>query len=132
MRQRGASGYSIFPPIAYVYPMRVLTLSVLLVLAMLCSASACDPRRLPPAYFDHEPTVPYKVFMWDEEILRGVCWGRYNPSLGGCAERVSDEMWFIYLLATMTNPECVLRHEKGHVNGWEHSPVSSAKGRPGK
>jgi len=99
---------------------------------MSSGAMACDARHLPPAYFDHEPTVPYKVFKWDADMLLSVCGGGYFPNPGGCAERVSDDMWFIYLKATAKSPECLLRHEKGHVNGWEHSAFSSSKGREPK
>lgn len=107
---------------------------VLLTLVTATDAWACNPIKMPPAYFDHEPNVPYRVFVWDEDMLLAACGGGYFPSPGGCSDRVSDDMWYIYLNATMQHAEseCVLRHEKGHVNGWVHSPLSSNAGRPAK
>lgn len=112
--------------------MREFGIAALLLLAIASSAAACDPRRMPPAYFDHEPTVPYKVFEWDVDMLLAACGGGYFPNPGGCAEKVADDLWYIYLSASSKSKKCLLRHEKGHVNGWEHSAMSSTKGREPK
>jgi hypothetical protein len=95
------------------------------------SAIACDPRSLPPAYFDHEPTVGYKVYEWDDEMLSSLCDGGQYRNLGGCAEQVSDDFWYIYIAAGLdVGRDCLLRHEKGHVNGWLHNDGWPMEGRP--
>lgn len=84
----------------------------------------CDARYVPPAVFDREPSVKYSVIKVPDDMLAGFCGIYGNPTLGACAEQVSADEWWIKVRASLTGSEltCVLRHEKGHLNGWEHGP----------
>lgn len=100
---------------------------VALFLTLLASPALaeCPARMLPPAYFDHEPTKMYTVFMEPGEMMSWTC-GTLASGLPmyGCAQEVEDGIFFIHVLSTMEEEriQCVLRHEKGHVNGWSHNP----------
>lgn len=82
----------------------------------------CDAKYVPPAEFDREPSVEYSVIEVPDDMLPGFC-GLYGyPTLGGCAEQLSETEWWIKVRSSLTPGEldCVLRHEKGHLNGWDH------------
>lgn len=76
---------------------------------------------MPPAEFDHEPTVPYRVEMVEPERITGICGYQFGKQVLGCY------VWWcnstIYLRSDMDAgaTALALRHEKGHVNGWSHS-----------
>ena len=54
--------------------MRPIFLALLIAAqAFTATASECRTRDMPPAAFDHEPTVPYTVSEWDADMLVAVC-----------------------------------------------------------
>lgn len=80
----------------------------------------------PPAIYDHAPTVAYSVEEVNAETLRAMVdllgdvpddWIICGATVTAAGETV------VFLLKDL--PEgaarnAVLRHERGHVNGWEH------------
>src|SRR5215510_12207578 len=86
-----------------------LFLGLLFSVFLVSSSAAC---WLPPKKYDYEPRIPYVV--------------RYAyilPQAHGIAEppMVVGDPWIIYIdPRTPLGVACVLRHEKGHVNGWHH------------
>lgn len=101
-------------------------LPILLGLLFATAAQARDfctyPDIVPPAIYDHEPTVPYKIYdvpMW---FLQEVACPGKLAMRAGCAFSTGDGFYHIYIRDDVTAEEraCVLRHEKAHLNGWKH------------
>jgi hypothetical protein len=84
----------------------------------------CDQKYIPPAEYDYEPTSKYQVFQFPAEWIVEICGAPGRPTLGGCTAEVSPGTWWIRIRDNLSPTElaCVLRHEKGHVNGWVHGP----------
>lgn len=73
---------------------------------------------LPPEQYDYEPTRPYRVEYVTPAGVEEHCPAPFGAMVVGCT--VLDG--YILLRDDLT-PEAaahVLRHEKGHVNGWNH------------
>lgn len=75
---------------------------------------------MPPKQYVHEPTVPYRIERVDPDVLIANCGQKPNETVLGCYVA-----WYnstIYLRNDMSADaeRLVLRHEIGHVNGWEH------------
>jgi hypothetical protein len=64
---------------------------------------------LPPKQYDHEPTHPYTV--------RYSMWPRPYAAIGGNVITLPHPSvkWIFYRNQSY---ECLLRHEKAHINGW--------------
>lgn len=73
---------------------------------------------LPPRQYDYEPSRSYVVQYVSEEELKQFCNPPFGYRIVGCT--VLDR--YILILEDMTDEAKahVLRHEKGHVNGWNH------------
>lgn len=88
--------------------------------------------NIPPAEYQYEPTQDYVVFEWPHEMLAGMCRGdgsmqwRPEGKHGGCTVFSAEQSGvdFIYLVSGLSpeQRECVLVHEKAHLNGWGHGP----------
>jgi hypothetical protein len=77
---------------------------------------------MPPAQFDYEPRQAYTVTEFSAPMLKIVC--RSGQYAGGrvpyaCTYRSLNA---IFILNTLTgaNRDIILRHEKAHLNGWNH------------
>lgn len=85
--------------------------------------SFCQESFLPPPEWDHEPTKPYQVTKFPKDWIPSLCGEDWYPAAlyGGCVEEVGGEHWITVRddLLPM-EMDCLLRHEKAHVNGWEH------------
>jgi len=71
---------------------------------------------LPPPQYDHAPTKPYSVEYVSEAYMREQDCKGYR--LFGCT--CLDSYILLHEDLTPEAAERVLRHELGHVNGWEH------------
>lgn len=64
---------------------------------------------LPPHEYDHEPVQPYTIkYGW---------WPRPYAQIGGNVIRMPNR-WMKPLLYRNQSYKCLIRHEKGHLNGW--------------
>jgi hypothetical protein len=117
---------------SYIADVRSLVISLLAGLALVTPVVAemqCPGRYNPPAEFVYEPTTPYWLVVWPDEMLRAVCSGGmpFAPAgaLRGCSFDAGDGFWFIYINADLDERQraCTERHEKAHVNGWTHGPM---------
>jgi len=64
---------------------------------------------LPPEQYDHEPKKPYRVvYGW---------WPRPYATIGGDVIHMPNKIAKQLIYPNQTY-ECLIRHEKGHVNGW--------------
>jgi hypothetical protein len=109
--------------------MRVLLLSGLVVLLATptLARNFCDyPDIVPPAQYDYEPTVHYTVYNVPLDFLKEIACPGNEAMRAGCAVRTTQppdpEFWSIYIRRDVTpeERECILRHEKAHLNGWRH------------
>jgi hypothetical protein len=77
---------------------------------------------LPPLAFDHAPTQSYRVETAPARIVKAVCHSHQVGKLVIACSFEARGRWVIYLRDDLTprQYEVVLRHEKAHVNGWEH------------
>jgi hypothetical protein len=85
-------------------------------------SSAFANWQMPPARFDHEPTVPYEVRYRSAQVLNFYCGeDAMHPKVGGCAIIDKGRCW-ITIAAHFGRQDraSVLRHEKAHCNGWRH------------
>lgn len=77
---------------------------------------------LPPAQFDYEPSALYRIERMSAAKIATIC----RPLAAGlmyygCHKRMGQSHWI--LINDQLSPEAaalVLRHEKAHVNGWQH------------
>jgi hypothetical protein len=112
--------------------MRAL-LSAIAVIALASPALAVDwcTANMPPDEYRHEPDQTYLIAEWPHDLLGAVCsngglqWIR-EGNHGGCFVRDKEDRSFayIYVLAGLApdQRECVIIHEKAHLNGWTHGP----------
>lgn len=89
-------------------------------------ASYCDDKHLPPAEFDHEPTVPYLVQKVPSFGVNYMCNMQWAPlgAVGACVDFQDEgDEPIIWVRDDLTPTEyaCVIRHERAHVNGWRHT-----------
>jgi hypothetical protein len=73
---------------------------------------------LPPEQYDHEPTRLYTVQIVEPGTVNLYCPARFETMAVGCTVNGDTIM-----LRNDLTPEAaahVLRHEKGHINGWQH------------
>jgi len=64
---------------------------------------------LPPHEYDHEPTHPYTiVYGW---------WPRPYASIGGNVIHMPNK-YAKQIMYRNQSYKCLIRHEKGHINGW--------------
>ena len=118
-------------------PIIALSLSLLLSGQAL---AACNPddKFPPPAKYDYMPRHKFRIVKLDKWRLKYEC-DRLMVSLGyatlpwgylGCADRVLPDL-VIYVLENGTyfhdhgqgcvSEEDIIRHERAHLNGWNHS-----------
>jgi len=81
---------------------------------------------LPQPRYDHEPTVKYEIIEVPWHKVQRVCTG-YDPDLHGrmlaCARNFGPLGWTIVMPkrdGSLLGDDWsrLLRHEKGHINGW--------------
>lgn len=79
---------------------------------------------MPPAKYDHEPRRPYSVHYVDQMTANQVCASKLREAargsnIWGCAVPLMNT---IFVLETLppNKRKLVLRHERGHLNGWKH------------
>lgn len=87
---------------------------------IITAALVAGSLAMPPRRFVHEPTVPYRIERVSPERIVAICGQKEGQTVLGCYVG-----WYnstIYLRTDMTADAArlVLRHELGHVNGWEH------------
>ena len=83
---------------------------------------------LPPPEYDHPFKGELTVKRGTQNDLRTACPNTFRPGNNalGCAKLVFDTICIIYMLndvglqMTGWDYEIVLRHERGHCNGWLH------------
>src|SRR5690606_5021965 len=114
----------------YICAMRAL-LSAIAVIALASPALAVDwwKANKPPVEYRHEADQTYLIAEWPHDLLGAVCsngglqWIR-EGNHGGCFVRDKEDRSFayIYVLAGLApdQRECVIIHEKAHLNGWTH------------
>lgn len=71
---------------------------------------------MPPPRYDHEPTRPYAVQHVSEAYMRRM--GCKGFQIVGCT--LLDRYVLLHENLTPEAAAIVLRHELGHINGWEH------------
>lgn len=71
---------------------------------------------LPPAPYDHEPVKNYRIEYVSEHYMRQL--GCRGDWVIGCT--VMGRYILLNEDLTPAAAAHVLRHEKGHVNGWQH------------
>lgn len=91
---------------------------------------------MPPVEYRHEPVQQAMISDWPHDLLGAMCSGggmQWSPEgqHAGCVVRdreVPDEFAMIYILAglSLEQRECVIIHEKAHLNGWRHGPTWAA------
>lgn len=85
----------------------------------------------PPAQYDREPRVPYTVIKASSETVDRICRTglagiglKTGDDYRGCAlPPVDGKTWRIYIVKggyKCASEEAIIRHEKGHLNGWRH------------
>lgn len=83
---------------------------------------------MPPAQYDHRPTVPYSVHYATPAVIAKECRGLdlmvaqlTNPKARalGCTDLGTMEIWIDNSLSPSLRAK-VMRHERAHVNGWRH------------
>jgi hypothetical protein len=98
------------------------------VLVPLVAAVFMRGIEMPPAQYDHEPTVPYRVHYVSQAFANELCGAnlrearRYKPDarIAGCTDTLTNDIY----ISRDFSPETrvyILRHEKAHVNGWVHA-----------
>lgn len=84
--------------------------------------------NMPPDGYRGEPPMEYTVSAWPHDLLESMCsnggmaW-RPEGRLGGCAIRDDGTgLGLIYVWSGLSpeHEECVIVHEKAHLNGWKH------------
>lgn len=111
----------------------IFTISTVLISTSAYGWTWCDSDKLPPSVFDHEPVVSYEIIEDPVDSIVPDCLldGFPAKDLAGCAYSPNinswpfGDTWTIYIKNDLspTEKECVLRHEKAHINGWEHEPL---------
>ena len=87
---------------------------------LITAAMVAGSLSMPPQKFTHEPTVAYRVEMVDPDYLVEVCGQRRDTIVLGCYVAWWKRTIFLRNDMTEDAKRLVLRHEIGHVNGWEH------------
>lgn len=89
----------------------------------------------PPARFDHEPKIPYKIYYMGAAELRKACFAKWYHIglLAGCTKvlvgpdrcaifilkyDVPNTGWPISDIAPIITKKMMIQHEKAHCNGW--------------
>jgi hypothetical protein len=92
-------------------------------------------KLLPPPEFDHEYTGKIQIIRTDEAGVRAGC--RIESVNGGrlaCASHITAAgVCVIYMLDDKglqiygwdSDIDIIVRHERGHCNGWRHDPPAS-------
>ncbi len=117
-----------------VRPMRKLAITIVALVLMLSVTSAyaaevVSGTTLPPAVYDHEPSMPIEEHVLSFEQVTAFCqhhWG-IDPSHTylGCANRVAGTC-IIYRVAD----DRVRRHERAHCAGWPASHTIAVPSPP--
>lgn len=104
--------------------MRVATLLVCLLMTSPSWAGKTDPTWNPPARFDHAYSGKLIVHRLPQPRIVEVCEkvvGKRSMIQHGCsAIPVNNrcEVWIVDKTYMDATPKAVLRHERGHCNGW--------------
>ena len=76
---------------------------------------------VPPKVYDYEPKVSYEIRKFDKDykplMMEVFCKEPKGKIVLGCAV---NHIIFIRDDLTKEVYDVILRHEKAHVNGWEH------------
>lgn len=90
-----------------------------LMLALLTTPALASGIAMPPARYDHEPAKHYGVIPASQARLNSLCKPPPGMKAVGCTVAA---MRMIYILDTLGPKKraLVLRHERGHINGWKH------------
>lgn len=102
--------------------MRYLAILLMALVATPAFAGTCSYADRPPPKYDYEPKHAYetvRVSAWTLDILLGK--RKTGVTHCGLTLPASNK---VYMLDTITTNSVawnkVLRHEKGHLNGWRH------------
>jgi hypothetical protein len=95
--------------------------------------SFCDENKRPPPEYDFEPNQAYEVApVSDVKLLRSICNYMWVPVnlFGGCVLMDEDPPRILFR-ADLTDGEreCLMRHERAHINGWVH-PIDTSSPTP--
>lgn len=78
---------------------------------------------LPPVTYDHAPTIPYGVVEETQERVTRLCEILGGPNAIACTWQT--EAGFTVIIpkvgrggVAQRTHDLILRHERGHVNGW--------------
>lgn len=82
---------------------------------------------MPPVLFDHEPSQDYRILTSDQATVDRMCSRDLSAArrtdagarVMGCSRIGGNVIWIVKGLSAGTRAK-VLRHEKGHLNGWYH------------
>jgi len=89
--------------------------------ADLWAIATIDGKFLPPIEFDHPTKMPVDITDVSEEGLRKICTGRSaDIPMHGCAI-IAPNYCDIFVRRPVLPPltrNLVIRHERGHCNGW--------------
>lgn len=87
-------------------------------------AGKTDPTWNPPARFDHSYSGKMIVHRLPQAQIINVCakvLGKRSMIQHGCSAKPKNgrcEIWIVDKTYMSATPEAVLRHERGHCNGW--------------
>lgn len=76
----------------------------------------------PPVGYDYEPTQSYTVTELPADMMRVACRsGQFaqNRIPYGCTYRSTSQIFILESLRG-SDYDIILRHEKAHLNGWDH------------
>ena len=77
--------------------------------------------EMPPSRFDHEPAMHYEVRYRLASVFKMYC-GTSHHKVGGCTV-VENGVCYVTIREELgaRDRADVLRHEKGHCNGWSRN-----------
>lgn len=112
--------------------MRLTLIASLLVLSTPAAAWNYCTYGAPPLEFQFEPVASYKIYDMPMDLLPAVCGVEWRPPrwAAACTQEVAPGMWFIWVRNDVGEQErdCLLVHEKAHINGWKHPDSDSTRG----
>lgn len=74
---------------------------------------------MPPAQYDHPPTHPLRVITIEAREIQAACPG-FPPGLLLSCWNYDKEVVYVRDDLTPRARAKVIRHERGHANGWRH------------
>lgn len=100
------------------------TFTMIFILFMLTAQSfAWDDRcgRRPPMRFMHEPAQAYTITVLDWDTLQERCSNGFAMrTVWACAYAEKNEIYILDELPSERMRECIIKHEKAHLNGWSY------------